>query len=188
MSKEEDLCLKTTDFVAGDPTDGRCLGDWRTKYPPEARKKIIFEAMFLILHLIAGLILIFITPIISESIVKTLDIRSNYPFHSLSSVYALVGGLLGGTLFDIKTLYHSVARNCWNEDRRLWRLFVPYISGALSLIVIIAMQSGIISAFDKNSICKPENSLSISFIVGYFSDNAIAKLREIANTLLGPNR
>ena len=36
--------------------------------------------------------------------------------------YALLagGGLLGGTVYGGKWLYHAVAKGLWHEDRKLW--------------------------------------------------------------------
>lgn len=99
--------------------------------------------------------------------------------------FSWLGGTLGGTLFAIKWLYHSVAKWKWNEDRKLWRYFTPPISGALAFIVVLLISSGVLKIFDQNAMRSPSLSLAIGFMVGYFSDSAIAKLSEVAQTLFG---
>jgi hypothetical protein len=104
--------------------------------------------------------------------------------------YALawLGGTLGGTLFSIKWLYHVVAKQLWHLDRRLWRLFTPHLSGGLAFAVFTMVSSGILSIFNTTATSSPSLIVGSSFLVGYFSDNATAKLHEVAVTLFGTNR
>jgi hypothetical protein len=101
---------------------------------------------------------------------------------------AWIGGMLGGTLFAIKWLYHVVARELWNLDRRLWRLFTPHISGGLAFAVVALVSSGMMKIFDARAMHTPSVVVGMAFLVGYFSDNAVAKLTEIADTLFGTSR
>jgi hypothetical protein len=101
---------------------------------------------------------------------------------------AWLGGTLGGTLFDLKWLYHSVAKQQWHLDRRLWRLFTPHISGGLAFVMIALISSGVFRVFDNTATKSCSLVVSVSFLVGYFSDSAIAKLTEIAETLFGTSR
>ena len=95
---------------------------------------------------------------------------------------------LEATLFTIKWLYHVVARELWNLDRRLWRLFTPHISGGLAFAVIALVSSGMMKIFDAKAMHTPSVVVGMAFLVGYFSDNAVAKLTEIADTLFGTSR
>jgi hypothetical protein len=174
-------------FGQADPTDNRELLDWRTKYPePEARRAIRLEATYVGVHLVA-------LPI------AMLVLWLQYPkgwFHLSEQLYhpilkyglSWLSGMLGGTLFDAKYLYHSVARQIWHLDRRLWRLFVPYISGGLSFVIIALIASGLLRIIDSRAVESAPTIVGIGSLVGYFSDNAIAKLREVADTLFGVSR
>lgn len=99
--------------------------------------------------------------------------------------YAWLGGTLGGTLFDLKWLYRSVARGRWHLDRRLWRLLIPHISGGLAFAVVVLVSSGILRIFDTTELSRAPVVLGVSILVGYFSDRAVGKLAEIADTLFG---
>ena len=99
-----------------------------------------------------------------------------------------MGGTLGGTLFAIKWLYHVVARELWNMDRRLWRLFTPHISGGLAFAVTVLISSGIMRIFDAHATASHSVVVAVAFLVGYFSDSAVAKLTDIADTLFGTTR
>jgi len=174
-------------FAPDDLTDGRSKGDWQTGYPERrARRGIGIEACYLAL-------LLFLVPLLLFG----LWIGALHHFVELSArqdqvlvryAYAWLGGVFGGTVFSIKWLYHSVAHRMWHEDRRLWRLFTPHISGALAFAVMLMMSSGILKLFDKQSLGSPSMNLAMSFLVGYFSDNAAAKLTEVAETLFGTTR
>ena len=181
------MSLPTTDFAPADPHDGRKPLEWQSRYTdPVARRWILIEATYLAL-------LILIAP------AAILLLWSEYPqdwFHLSNAKYrtlflyglAWLGGTLGGTLFAIKWLYHSVARQIWHMDRRQWRFFTPHISGVLALAVIALISSGLVRVFDPKA---PESSplvFGVAFLVGYFSDSTAAKLAEIAETIFGTNR
>lgn len=124
-----------TEFAPANPTDNRELLEWQSRYPdPTPRLWIRIEAVYL-----ASLLLL--VP------VAMLALWLEYPRNWLQLsdqkyrtlfLYGLawLGGTFGGTLFDIKWLYHSVARQIWHMDRRLWRLFTPHLSGGLSLSLL----------------------------------------------------
>lgn len=174
------------DFAPDDPTDNRVPGDWKTRYPDKvAQSKIRWEAIYLAGHLLLVPVALIILFLLESTCNTWFNLQSDQYKAFLRFAYAWLGGILAGTLFDIKWLYHSVARNLWNIDRRLWRLFVPHISGSLAFAVHLLMSSGIFRIFDQSVLDSLKASLAIGFIVGYFSDTATAKLREIAETLFG---
>ena len=168
-------------YAPANPTDGRKPGSWKTRYPLEANKKINIEALYV------GLLLIFVPMLILLihqdffGYIKIIPVIKKYS-------YAWLGGTLGGILFSIKWLYHSVAKDLWNADRWLWRTFTPHISGALAFSFIILISSGIINIFSPEALNKGSAVYGLSFLIGYFSDSAVAKLNEVANTIFGSTR
>ncbi len=175
-------------FAPDDPTDGgRKLGDWRSRYTePSAKQGIRFEAIYLAVLLLG--IPVAITFLWLEHPKYWLGI-ADFKYKSILKYgTAWLGGILGGTLFAVKWLYHSVAKQIWHLDRRLWRLFTPHISGGLAFAFIALISSGILRIFDRKAVDSLSLVLSVGFLVGYFSDSAIAKLTEIADTLFGASR
>lgn len=170
-------------FGQADPTDGRRRWEWRSKYPPAARKGIKQEAWYLATLLLilpivmGGFWLEFPRAILAvpEAKYRTL----------LRFGFAWAAGTLGGVLFDLKWLYHSVARGLWHLDRRLWRIFTPHISGGLSFCMLALVSSGALRIFDRDATHSLSLVLGFGFLVGYFSDSAIAKLNDVADTLFG---
>lgn len=177
---------KLPDFAPIDPTDGRELLEWRSRYPKDAKKSIRSEAIYL-----ASLLFLapFLIVILWLEYPKHILGLSDEKYEALLRYgLAWLGGILGGTLFDLKWLYHSVARQIWHLDRRLWRVFTPHISGGLAFAVIALISSGMFRILDHQATESHSLVVGVAFMVGYFSDSAIAKLAEIADTLFGVTR
>lgn len=167
-------------------TDGRGVGEWESKYPPEARTGIRIDA------LIAGgifaltLLAIFATWRGTMFSWLAQDCTACSPATFYRYTYFTLGGLLGGSLFGIKYLYKVVARNRWSIDRRLWRIFSPLVSGGLALVIAALTDSGILGLTTKQT--GGASFLSLGFIAGYFADSALAKMQEIAETIFGSTK
>ena len=174
-------------FAPADATDGRQLLDWQSRYTdPAARRGIRNEAWYLATLFFGAPLLALVLWLGCPK--DWFDITDDkYP---MLLVYGLAwaGGTFGGTMFDIKWLYHSVAKQTWHLDRRLWRIFTPHISGGLALVVVALISSGLLRVFDRGAIESKSLVFGVAFLVGYFSDNSIAKLAEVAGTLLGSVR
>jgi hypothetical protein len=174
------------DFAPTDYTDGRRPLDWRSKYPADARKQIRFEATYLatLLLFLPAIIIVLLSGIGCERL--PLDCRASG--EGCKYLFAFLGGALGGSLFATKWLYHSVAKRIWHVDRRLWRLFTPVLSAGLAFGTTLLIKANVISIFSQQALDSPQAILAISFLVGYFSDNATAKLTEVAETVFGATR
>jgi hypothetical protein len=174
------------EWAPHDYTDGRAQGDWKTFYPSEARKWIGFETTYLVFVLFACLAGVFY-------VIYSLCSRANAPSASLDEtcgpflayIGSWIAGVLGGCSFGIKWMYHSVAKRIWHEDRRLWRFLSPHLSGVVALFMTFLVSSGLLQLFDKNFIQRSIAVIAFSFLVGYFSDKALAKMAEVADTLFG---
>ncbi len=169
-------------FAPEDYTDNRQLGDWRSKYDTEARRHIRWEATYLTALLALVVIAMFLVWLGLPQKRLMLSDHMSLTF----SRYAMAGlsGVFGGVLFAMKWLYHSVAKQLWNLDRRLWRYFAPVISGGLAFATISIAQS--FAVLDPRMVATSAHTTALGFLVGFFSDNALAKLAEVAQTLFGP--
>lgn len=173
-------------FAPEDPTDGRKPLDWKTRYPVEANKKITLESIYLLVLLFSVPVLFYVT---WRGIPNHLLELSPSGYRTFSRYFfGWIGGTLGGILFDLKWLYHSVARGTWNEDRRLWRYFTPHLSGALAFIFVVIFDSNLFSFRNSTDANFTQTVIAISFFVGYFSDNATAKLSDLAQRLFGSQK
>jgi hypothetical protein len=101
---------------------------------------------------------------------------------------AFFAGLVGGTVFSLKWWYHTIARGLWNLDRRAWRIAVPWQGALVAMFVHVLFRSDLLGILNPAALDKLHNILAFGFVVGYFSDSAIAKLAEIAESLFGASR
>lgn len=186
MSQTDDEPKKPNDSTASfapyDLTDGRKPGHWQSRYSDvEAKRAIRWERNYLIIVFSCSVIL----PVLIMLLLCFFKSQINFDGTNLKKyLFAWVGGTLGGTMFSAKWLYHSVAKNNWNIDRQIWRILTPHLSAALALIFIVLMNSEMLN------ITSPKNltfhkCFGIGFLVGYFSDNAIGKLTELAQVFFG---
>jgi hypothetical protein len=135
----------------------------------------------LLIILLGGFVLTFLLGLYFDS---ALFVSSNYFANVKNYIFAFFGGTLGGAIFSIKWLMHSVAKNTWNLDRHLWRIMTPILSSAIALLFVVLLNTDVITI--ESAKCSTiYKAYGIGALVGYFSDNAIGKLTEIAQVLFG---
>lgn len=166
-------------------TDGREEGRWETRYPDShVQKWIIYEAVYLIVCLIAAAMFSLLFWLHKLPFCAELT-TEQYTFLS-KHFYALTGGMIGGISFGLKWLVHVVAHGYWNEDRRYWRFLLPLSSATISLIFIVIVESRIFNLLNPEITNSNVSVLGLSFLIGLFSDRALVKLSDVANSLFGP--
>jgi hypothetical protein len=156
-------------------------GAWESTYPAQAKKKYWQEAYYLFGHLAIFLILSGFIWWFPKNGFLGLDSENLKIFQQY--ILAWCGGILGGTAFSLKWLYHSIAKKAWHEDRRVWRFCTPHLSSLFAVAFYALLESGLLNI----QIEQQSNpfAFAFGFIVGYFSDGAAAKLRDIADSLFG---
>ncbi len=158
------------------------VGDFLSRYTERrARIGIAAESAYLALVLVA------VPTLLTLIYIRVYSFGLGGEQYAVASryAYAWLGGTLGGTLFSVKWLYHSVAHGSWNEDRRLWRLFTPHLSAGLAFAVAVLVDSHVLAIFDNRVVGDPRTVVGLSFLVGYFSDSVTARLAVIAENLFG---
>lgn len=173
---------------------------WQTNFPDKAKKEIFWEALYLVLLLVICLVSLVILWWFPGWVGLEID-RTAVPGAEMEpgsteefQLFALawLGGTLGGTAFAMKWLHYSVGkgprthknRKGWTLDRRLWRFFVPILSGVISVAFYAALKSGLLN-LEIGEGNPGAFAVAFGFIVGYFSDRAAAKLREVAYVVFG---
>lgn len=166
-------------FAPAEPTDARTRGSWATRYPePLAKKWIRLEAAY-----VGGVFFLSTASLL----LMALDLPAEWGWISSSKwnsikpfSLAFFGGATGGTLFATKWLYHSVAKEIWNIDRRLWRFFTPMLSSGAALTVVVLSAGGVIPLFGQQLVRTNAGALGVSLLIGYFSDRAFSMLERMA--------
>lgn len=176
--------------------DGRKPWDWRTKYPLQARWRMFWEAVYLfgclvVFGLLSAVIGALTLPEVTYQVFcsATPEVNStgtpncwDFTFQKTWFICYFLGGL-GGTTFSIKWLMHSVGTGKWHEDRVYWRFFVPLIGGVYSVMIHSMSSSGIMTPQSGDG--SLVSIVSLSFLVGYFSDGVSGVLTNIANAVFG---
>lgn len=170
-------------FAPDDPLDGRDILEWESKYPESVRRDIRNEAVYLLIMLGLCPVLILFLWLWRE--LDWLALSDNHRRIIWTYGTGWLTGTLGGTLFSLKWLYHSAARQIWHRDRRCWRFLTPHISGGLSFVMLAMVASGLLAVFDRDAMRSGSAIVGFCFLVGYFSDSAIGKLSDLADTLFG---
>jgi hypothetical protein len=176
-----------------DITDGRKVGEWESIYKGkgEVSKEIKEEAIYL--AIIFGVFLIGVFVLIYKAYVCDQSSQTSPSQNDAGNdrclfynfLGAWIAGTLGGCSFGIKWMYHAVAKGLWHQDRKLWRLYSPHLAGVVSLFMVLLVSSGLLQMFDPNFSHRLIGVLAFSFLVGYFSDKALAKMADVAETLFG---
>lgn len=161
-------------------TDDKEPYDWKSKYPTEARKEIRNEAIYIGAVLIVAMIGLFLNG--CDVLSNLLALKDDAIITFKGILFYFLSGLLGGTIFGIKYFYRVVARGYWTQDRRYWRIFSPWISACVAFIIGCMVISGLISSSKTLS---ASSGIYIGFIAGYFADEAVGKMSEVATALFG---
>ncbi len=163
-----------------DETDGRQKFDYKSGYPIEAKKEIRCEAIFLFLILFLSLIALYFvwTGCISSSLGLLGEQSQIFKKYALFAI----SGMLGGIIFGMKYFYRVVARGYWHQDRRTWRLMSPFISMVIALITGTLINANMVNG---QEVASGASVVAIGFLAGYFADEAVGKMYEIANVIFG---
>lgn len=164
-------------------TDNRNIGEWKSKYDNDARSEIRIDAIYVGSVFILTLLALVLTwkGSIYHFLADGCTDCSQEKFNQYA--FFFLGGVLGGTMFGLKYLYQVVARGLWNIDRRLWRIFSPFLSGGAAVAIGGLFDSGLLGLSIKSS--TTSFYFSMGFISGYFADKALGKMQEIADTVFG---
>lgn len=167
--------------VMSGKTDERCQGDWKSRY---SKKKVriiqIIEAIYLFLIVTVSFVAIFLNYTGAlENWFNISDAKQTYFSRVLTCA---ICGLLGGDIFDMKWFYKSIAHGFWNLDRIYWRIFTPIISMSFAFCLACIFSDNIIIHGDGFS------ASTLGFLSGYFSDEAVGKMAEVAKVLFNTNK
>jgi hypothetical protein len=181
----DDRVANDAQFSPEDLTDGRPKpGDWKTRYPDkQSQSQIRKESLYLIFLLVICSILIFL--ILCDVFQRPFGFSESQSSTFNQYLGIFLSGMIGGILFDLKWLIHSVGKGRWNEDRKLWRYFTPITSGILSVFVMLVISSGLFGLFNTSLVDNLPLAFSLAFLSGYFSDYMEGRLQEVFGNIFG---
>ena len=166
-------------------TDGKGKYDWISRYPKEAQDVMFWEAVYLFfIGFATFIILVLVCCGYSTNLFVWLGCSRTeyYPIGMYLSI-TYFSGMLGGVVFGAKYFYRVIARGYWSVDRKYWRYFSPWLSGIIGLIVGVMSLSDLLGGTMSFQLYR--SAILIGFFSGYFADEAIGKMAEIANVIFG---
>jgi len=165
-------------------TDGRKRGDWKSIYSDtNACKQIRYEAIYICSVFILSFVLLILNYLNVFSCLLKLTESAIVRFKYI--VYFSSAGMLGGIVFGMKYFYRVVAKGYWSQDRRYWRILSPFISMSVAFIIGCMSSIGILTS--SNSL-KNTGAVVFGFFAGYFADEAVGKMYEVATFIFGKTK
>jgi hypothetical protein len=177
---------RTADFAPADYSDGRVAGEWATQYPRDATKAMYIEAAYLVFLLAISIFLM--VAIWLGTPQRWLEMPPSSATTLTRYSVAFLSGTVGGALISIKWLYHTIPKKLWHQDRRWWRYLMPIVAGGLGFAFVVIAHSRLFGVFDPGLVHSTARASAVALLVGLFSDSAMAKLTEIAESLFGPTK
>jgi len=161
-------------------TDERKQGEWESRYPKKAQWIQIVETVYLLFIVFTSFAIIYLN--YAGAIENWLNIPEDKQLLFSRMITCVTCGMLGGTIFDMKWFYKSIAHGYWNLDRKYWRIFTPIISLSFSFCLACIFSDNIIIHGDGFS------AATLGFLAGYFSDEAVGKMAEVAKVLFNTGK
>ncbi len=162
-----------------DNTDDRKRFDFKSKYLDTARFEIRIEAIFLVSVMITSIVILYLNW--KGTLLFILDIQVGQDTFK-RYIYYFASGLLGGITFSMKYFYRVVARGWWHQDRRVWRISSPLLSAVIGFMTGVLIEAQLLNT---NIPSNGASIVAIGFLAGYFADEAVGKMYEIANVIFG---
>lgn len=175
--------VKDPNAASSDPTDGKKMYEWESRYPKEAQKQMFIEGVYLLAIHIAAYLIIFLAW--KGSLSSWLGLVSPADIQFKKIVYFGASGALGGVTFGIKYFYRVIARGWWHQDRTAWRLKSPWVATTVAIVVGAMIDSAMISSVSSGKSMSGYTVLAVGFLAGYFADEAVGKMYEVATVIFG---
>jgi len=106
------------------------------------------------------------------------------------TIFALIGGFLGGWVYDTKWFYRVTARGksnqyefLWHSHKFYWRVLTPFLAA------LVAFSTYLLASMDVfpiviNNTGSAKVSFAACFLLGYFSDLVLSRLAKWAETII----
>jgi hypothetical protein len=106
------------------------------------------------------------------------------------ALIAVIGGFLGGWVYDAKWFYRVTARGksdqynfIWQPHKFYWRILTPFLSAlvAFSTYILLSADFFPFSIKEKES---ARTAFAVCFVLGYFSDLVLSRLAAWAEKII----
>jgi hypothetical protein len=163
------------------PENVKDINRYVSRYSDKVNKIIKKECIYLFTVLFISLLILFLNW--KGIITNLIDINQNKEIVCKKYIYFGASGLLGGITFGIKVFYRSVARGEWEADRKYWRIMSPHVAMVIAIVVGTMIDAGLMSTSKGNA--HAASSVAVGFFSGYFADEAVGKMYDVASVIFG---
>lgn len=101
----------------------------------------------------------------------------------LMLIITLLTGALGGTLHAIRSYFFWVGRREFSKDYTSWYLLKPIAGSFAAFIFYLVVRGGFFTPGTSIEGASPYGFAALAGLVGLFSDQAVEKLKEVAENL-----
>jgi len=145
------------------------------------KAQIKFEFWYLVaLFLLAALTMLFLQLYVDQAIRHTDKL----------SIFAIIGGFLGGWVYDAKWFYRVTARGKsdqykfpWQPHKFYWRILTPFLTALVAYCTSLLPSADFLPIAIKNK-NSAHTAFSVCFLLGYFSDLVLSRLATWAEKII----
>lgn len=170
-------------------TDNRGLWDPKSKYAPQYQRAQNFEAGYMLVVLLLAVVgLILVATGVTDRALLSMGLKEETVVLARRYEWLSLGGLLGGIVYSSKWLYHAIAKGLWHEDRKVWRYLSPWISLGTTIGIGALFIAGFMKTpgdASNSGESSASSYIGLGFLIGYFSDMFLAKMKEVTQVLFG---
>lgn len=169
-------------------TDNRGLWDAKSRYAPQYVRAQKIEACYMLVVLLLSVLgLILVAANVTDRALLWLGLNDGTVVLARRYEWLSLGGLLGGIVYSSKWLYHAIAKGLWHEDRKVWRYLTPWISLGTTIGIGALFIAGFMKApvNESTETSSASSYIGLGFLIGYFSDMFLAKMKDVTQVLFG---
>ncbi|WP_236450717.1 hypothetical protein [Stutzerimonas stutzeri] len=147
-----------------------------------SKSQIIFEFFYLVTAFFVAILALLMLQFFGSS--------WGVPHSDKLVMMAVIGGFLGGWVYDTKWFYRVTARGkndqyrfAWQPHKFYWRLMTPFLASMVAFTSYLLVIAEIFPFYlkDKES---ARTAFAICFLLGYFSDLVLSRLAAWAESVL----
>lgn len=147
----------------------------------EDKAQIKFEFWYLVILLSLATFTMIFLQIYAESSIRHAD---------KLSIFAIIGGFLGGWVYDAKWFYRVTARGKsdqynfpWQPHKFYWRILTPFVTALVAYCTYLLASADFLPIAIKNR-DSAHTAFAVCFLLGYFSDLVLSRLAAWAEKII----
>lgn len=147
-----------------------------------AKSQIVFEFWYLVVLLVGACAILLLLQL------KGGDFGISHS--DKVTIFALIGGFLGGWVYDTKWFYRVTARGksnqyafLWHSHKFYWRVLTPFLAALVAFSTYLLASMDVFPVVINNT-GSAKVSFAVCFLLGYFSDLVLSRLAKWAETII----